>query len=262
MTVGDRFRDRVALVTGAGMGMGRAIAEAFASEGAAVGVMDLDVDAGKDTVARIEGSGGRALAIPGDVRIAKDAERAVAEVTGDFGGLDVLVSNAGVVRYAATDELSEEEWDLQIDTNLKGPWLMAKYAIPRIRERGGGSIVQTASVQAYASQKDVVAYTASKGGVVAMTRTMALDVAHDNITVNCIIPGSVRTPLLQNAAEYWEPQDPAGALVKWGKQHPIGRLIEPEDVANLVLFLAGDQARAMTGAAYFVEGGLLTRLGV
>jgi NAD(P)-dependent dehydrogenase (short-subunit alcohol dehydrogenase family) len=235
---------------------------AFAAEGGGVGAMDFDPDAGKDTVATIEEAGGRALAIHGDVRKSADAERAVAETADAFGGLDVLVSNAGVVRYAATDRLTEGDWDLQVDTNLKGPWLMAKYAIPRIRERGGGAIVQTASVQAYASQKDVVAYTASKGGVVAMTRTMALDVAADNITVNCIVPGSVRTPMLQNAAEYWEPDDPAGALEKWGKQHAIGRLIEPEDVANLILFLASHQARAMTGAAYFVEGGLLTRLGV
>ena len=95
-----------------------------------------------------------------------------------------------------------------------------------------------------------------------MTRTMALDLAEDNITVNCIVPGSVRTPMLQDAAEYWEPHDPAGALEKWGKQHPIGRLIEPEDVANLILFLASDQARALTGGAYFAEGGLLSRLGV
>jgi NAD(P)-dependent dehydrogenase (short-subunit alcohol dehydrogenase family) len=260
--VDGRFGGRVALVTGAGKGIGRAAAIAFAAEGGAVGALDFDGDAVKETVAHIEESGGRAIAIHGDVRKGADAERAVAGTAEAFGGPDVLVSNAGVVRYAATDRLTEEDWDLQIDTNLKGPWLMAKHAIPRIRERGGGAIIQTASVQAFASQKDVVAYTASKGGVVAMTRTMALDLADDNITVNCIIPGSVRTPMLHDAAEYWEPEDPRGALEKWGKQHPIGRLIEPEDVANLILFLASDHARAMTGGAYFVEGGLLSRLGV
>jgi NAD(P)-dependent dehydrogenase (short-subunit alcohol dehydrogenase family) len=258
----ERFSGRVALVTGAGKGIGRATAVAFAEEGASVAAADFDEEAARETAALIERSGGGAVPVVVDVRKAIEAEGAVARTVDAFGGLDVLVSNAGVVRYASTEELSEEEWNLQIDTNLKGPWLMAKFAIPRMRERGGGSIVQTASVQAYASQRYVVAYTASKGGVVAMTRTMALDVADDGITVNCIVPGSVRTPMLEDAARYWEPEDPAGALEKWGRQHAIGRLIEPEDVAKLILFLASDDARALTGAAYFVEGGLLTKLGV
>jgi meso-butanediol dehydrogenase/(S,S)-butanediol dehydrogenase/diacetyl reductase len=255
----ERFVGKIALVTGAAKGIGRAVAEAFVSEGGSVAGFDFDGDGVRETASLI---GVRSVAIEGDVRREADAERAVRETVDSFGGLDVLVSNAGVVRYATTHELTEEDWDFQVDTNMKGPWLMAKHAVPAMRDRGGGSIVQTSSVQAYASQKYVVAYTASKGGVLAMTRTMALDLAEFGITVNCVIPGSVRTPMLRNAAQYWEPDDPEGALEKWGKQHAIGRLIEPEDVAKLILFLASEDARAMTGAAYFVEGGLLTKLGV
>jgi len=240
-----------ALVAGAGSGIGRAVLEAFQEEGAKIAAMELDNHKAERVAVELPGC----VVSHGDATARTDAQAAVRKTVEAFGGLDVLVSNAGVVRYAATDRLTEEDWNLQIDTNLKGPWLMAKYAIPRIRERGGGAIVQTASVQAYASQKDVVAYTASKGGVVAMTRTMALDLAEDNITVNCIVPGSVRTPMLQDAAEYWEPHDPAGALEKWGKQHPIGRLIEPEDVANLILFLASDLSSFVTGQTLVVDGG-------
>jgi NAD(P)-dependent dehydrogenase (short-subunit alcohol dehydrogenase family) len=258
--VAGSFGGKVALVTGAGKGIGEAISRAFVREGAAVGCMDIDAAAVSDVAVAL--GGGRAVAISGDVRSSGDCERAVRQTVEVFGRLDILVNNAGVVRYALAEQMTEEDWDFVVDTNLKGPWLMAKYAIPHLLARGGGAIVNVSSVQAVASQAGVVSYTASKGGLVAMTRTLALDHAAEGLRANCIIPGSTRTPMLIDAARKLRPHDPAGALREWGEQYPIGRLIEPGDVANLVLFLASDQASAITASTYFIEGGLLARLGV
>jgi NAD(P)-dependent dehydrogenase (short-subunit alcohol dehydrogenase family) len=176
-----------------------------------------------------------------------------------FGGLDVLVNNAGVVRYGELPDLSEEDWDLMLDTNLKGPYLMAKHAIPVMRERGGGAIVNLASVQAVVSQPLVAAYAASKGGVVSLTRTMAIDHAKDGIRVNCVLPGSVRTPMLRYGADLFEPSDPEAAIESWGRNHLIDRVIEPEEVARVILFLASEDAAVVTGAPHFVDGGLAVR---
>jgi NAD(P)-dependent dehydrogenase (short-subunit alcohol dehydrogenase family) len=158
------------------------------------------------------------------------------------------------------DEMSEDDWDRQINVNLKSVFLVCKYAIPEMRKRGGGAIVNNASVQAFASQRTVAAYAATKGGIVSMTNVMALDHAPDNIRVNCIAPGSIRTPLLENSAQAFDPEDPEAAIAAWGKDHPIGRIGTVEDVANLVLFLASDEASFCTGGCYRVDGGLLSAL--
>jgi NAD(P)-dependent dehydrogenase (short-subunit alcohol dehydrogenase family) len=256
----ERFAGKVAVITGAGRGMGEAIAHAFAREGAAVSIMDL---AGAESVAEaIRGAGGRAVGTTGDVRFATDCERAVAVTVEAFDGVDVLVNNAGVVRYALAEDMTEEDWSYVVDTNMKGPWLMAKFSIPSMLERGGGAIVNNSSVQAIASQTRVASYTASKGGLVAMTRTLALDHAADGIRANCVIPGSTLTPMLEESATRLRPEDPYSALREWGEEYPIGRLIRAEEVANLVLFLASDEASAITGSTYFIEGGLLARLPV
>jgi NAD(P)-dependent dehydrogenase (short-subunit alcohol dehydrogenase family) len=258
----ERFIGKVALVTGAGKGIGAAAARAFAGDGAAVGVFDFDGEAAESTVKELESAGGRGLAVVGDVRKAADAQRAVDSTIRAFGGLDVLVNNAGVVRYGEAPDFSEEDWDLVVDTNLKGAFLMCKFAIPAIKARGGGAIVNTASVQAFASQQTVAAYSASKGGVVAMTRTLALDHAKDKIRVNCIAPGSVNTAMLRFAANLFEPDQPEEAMRSWGEKHPIGRITEPEEVARLILFLSSDDAPTITGAPYLVDGGLLAGLGI
>ncbi len=258
----ERFVNNVVVVTGAGMGIGAAIAKAFAQEGARVGVLDNQSDAAERVATEIERRGGTAIPLNFDVRKGRDAEQSIKNTVNAFGGLDVLVNNAGVVRYGEIPDFSEEDWDFVLDVNLKGQFLMSKSAIPAMRARGGGAIVNTASVQAFASQPTVAAYSASKGGVVAMTRTMALDHAKDNIRVNCICPGSVATPMLVYGAETFARENPQAAMQEWGEKHPIGRLIQPEDVAEVVLFLASDEARVVTGAPYFVDGGLLARLSV
>jgi len=254
------FSGKVALVTGAGKGIGAAVAEALAAAGAAVGLMDVDAASASKVHDKIAESGGTSTAIAGDVSQAADAERAVRSVAEAFGGLDILANIAGVQRYGEVAEFSEDEWDLVIGINLKGPYLMSKYAIPEMKARDGGAIVNTASVQAFASQRSVAAYSASKGGIVSMTRTMALDHAADGIRVNAIAPGSVRTPMLEWAAELFGGDDPDGAIEGWGRLHPIGRVIEPEEVASLVLFLSSPRASAITGATYLIDGGLTAGL--
>ena len=256
----DRFENKVIVITGAGKGIGRTTSLAFAREGGAVVIGDVDVNSAQETVRQITEAGGKATAVNCDVRSSADVKNLIKTAVETYDGVDVLYNNAGVVRYGTVEELSEEDWDFQIDINLKGSFLTCKYAIPEMRKRGGGSIVNTASVQAFASQKTVAAYSASKGGVVSFTTTVALDHAHENIRCNCIAPGSIRTPMLEDAADTFGGDDPEGAITEWGRLHPLGRVGQPEEVANLVLFLASDDSSFCTGGCYRVDGGLLSPL--
>ena len=257
-----RFADRVAIVTGGGRGIGAATAAAFAAEGGSVGVVDVDADVVDDVVGKITSAGGTALGCVCDVRDHEAVERTVASVVEAYGGLDVLVNNAGIQRYGTVESTSLTDWDDVIDINLKGQFLFARYAVPRMRARGGGAIVNVASVQAFATQQGVVAYSASKGAIVAMTKTMALDHAADRIRVNAIAPGSVRTPMLEWAAGKFVPDDPEGAIADWGSKHPLGEVITPDQVARLILFLASDDASAITGSTHAIDAGLLAKIGV
>jgi NAD(P)-dependent dehydrogenase (short-subunit alcohol dehydrogenase family) len=250
---------KVAVITGAGSGIGAATVRELMDRGARVAALDLDADAAG--VAAGEAiAGGTAIALTCDVRDAESCETAVAVAAEHFGHIDIVVNSAGVIRYGTVDELSIGDWQLQIETNLNGVFHICRPAIPRLRAAGGGAIVNVASTQAFASQERVPAYSASKGAVVALTRTMALDHARDGIRVNAVGPGSVDTAMLRYAAEIFSPDDPAAAITEWGERHPLGRVITPQEVARVVAFLASDDAGAVTGATYMVDAGATAKL--
>jgi len=255
-----RFTNKAVIVTGAGNGMGRASALAFAREGGGVAVADVNEADGQATVQQIAAAGGRAIFVHCDVTNSADVQRLVAATVAAFGGVDVLHNNAGIVTYGTVVDMPEEDWDRVIDINLKGPFLTCKYAVPEMRKRGGGAIVNTASVQAFATQQLVAAYAASKGAMVSFTMTVALDHASENIRCNCIAPGSIQTPMLEMAANLFAAHNPAQALHDWGQAHPLGRVGTPDEVAKLVLFLASDDAAFCTGGCYRVDGGLLSAI--
>ena len=256
----DDFPGKSVIVTGGSLGVGRACVERFASGGAQVLAVAND-DASCRAMA--EAGGGRVRAFVGDVRRAADLAAAVADAEAAFGGVDILVCSAGIQRYGTVVDTPEEIWDDVLDINLKGLFLASKCAVPAMRRRGGGAIVAIASVQAYASQTSVAAYTASKGGVNALVRAMALDHAPDNIRVNVVCPGSVDTPMLRGAADLYKGDGTVeDTLAAWGRAHPLGRIGRPKEIAEAVAFLAGDKAGFITGADLKVDGGLMAKLSV
>lgn len=256
----DDFNSKVVIVTGGSTGIGHACAERFSRSGASV----LVISNSQESVERaVEEIGGSVSGFVGDVRNSGDMEGAVNDAVRLFGGVDVLVCCAGVQRYGTVVDTPEEVWDEVLDVNLKGIFLASKFAVPEMRNRGGGAIVLISSVQAFASQEKVAAYTASKGAINALTRAMALDHARENITVNAVCPASVDTPMLRWAADLYKGDASADALLQaWGKAHPIGRVGRPDEIAEAVAFLASDKARFITGADIKVDGGVLARLAI
>ena len=246
-----RFEGRVAIVTGAGRGIGRAIAERFASDGAAVAVADLDDAAARETVSAIEAAGGSALAIHTDVTRPGDVATLAAATTDRFGRIDILVNNAGILRSTPAAEVSPEEWHLVIDANLTGSFLCAKAAYPALRESGHGRIVNLASMAGRAtSTLGGVHYTTAKAGVLGLTRHLAREWARDGITVNAISPGIVDTPMARGATDATRMADVLASI-------PMGRLADPAEIAALVAFLASDEAAYITGANVDIHGGEL-----
>ena len=251
-----RFENKVALVTGGAKGIGRAVAEGLSCEGAAVMIADVDDLEGHALAIQLP----KGRFIHTDVAQMSDAQRAVQSAVDTFGGLDLLFSNAGVQMYNLIEDVTEAQYEREMGINFKGHVWMCKYAVPQMRTRGGGAIVCTSSVQALATQNTVPIYAASKAATLAMVKAIATDHAHENIRVNAVLPASVDTPMLRNAAKALAPDDVEGTIARWGKLHPIGRVIKMEEVARLVLFLLSEDAAAMTGGAYLIDGGLMAKL--
>jgi meso-butanediol dehydrogenase / (S,S)-butanediol dehydrogenase / diacetyl reductase len=249
-----KLQDRVAIITGGAMGIGAATAQLFASEGASVVIGDIaDADAQK-VVASIHDRGGRATFGHADLRRPQDVEYLIALAAESFGGLDVLVNNAGVALAKSTTETTLEEWERVIGINLTGAWLCARAAIPLLIGRGGGAIVNVASNAGLVGFANLAAYCASKGGMVQLTKAMALDCAPHHIRVNAICPGHTRTPMGDGfvAAQ----RDPKAFVKEFvNVQHPIGRMAEPEEVARGILFLACDDSSFITGSILAADGG-------
>jgi NAD(P)-dependent dehydrogenase (short-subunit alcohol dehydrogenase family) len=251
------FDGKVVIVTGGALGIGKATALAFAAAGAAVAIADVNETAGSATVEAIQAAGGQALLVVGDLANASVCQQVVRQTVGRFNRLDILFNNVGIqpqASYANVEDTTEEMWDAIVDVNLKSYFLMSKYAIPAIRKQGGGAIVNTASVQGLQSQRLVPAYAASKGGVLSLTRQMALDYAREHIRVLAVCPGTIDTEMVRASAAR-EPDGIEEALARYGKSHPLGRIGQGQDIANVVLFLASEQASFMTGEYVCVDGG-------
>jgi NAD(P)-dependent dehydrogenase (short-subunit alcohol dehydrogenase family) len=246
-----RFVDRSVLVTGAGSGIGRATAQLFAAEGARVVAVDQNEADAEKTVALIKEGGGDALAFAADISREADCRRMVERAVAAYGKLNVAFNNAGVGAsgFAVADE-EEIAFSRLIDVNLKGVFLSMKYEIPAMLAVGGGAIVNTASVAGLVGERGIGAYSASKHGVVGLTRTAALDYIGRNIRINAVCPGATRTRIL--ADWFQDPKVEAFIL----SRHPIGRIAEPEEIGRAVLFLASDDASFVVGQALAVDGGL------
>ena len=246
---------KVALITGAGSGIGRASALAFAREGAKVAVADIVVEGGEETVRMVKEAGGEAFFIKVDVSNAADVEAMVNAVVDTYGRIDCAYNNAGIEgRLASTDEYPEDVFDKVIDINLTGVWLCMKYELPHMLKQGGGAIVNTASGAGLIGVSGMSAYVASKHGVIGLTKTAALEYAKSGIRVNAVCPGLIQTPMVERITA--EQPQLGEALVA---AEPVGRTGKPEEIAESVVWLSSDAASFVTGHAMSVDGGFVAQ---
>ncbi len=248
-----RLREKVALITGGNSGVGLATAKLFADEGAKVMIAARDRDRAVAALRLIGADHDQGRYVACDVHLEDDCRGAVDATSEAFGRLDVLVNNAGII-YRGRDVVRTtlEEWDKTFAVNVRGAFLMSKFALPEMIRAGSGCIVNVASYFGLVGGKGVAAYCASKGALVQLTRAMALDYAEEGVRVNCVCPGSVQTPMLDQAwAEYGD-----GAPEHWAAKHPIGRIAQPEEVAQAILYLASSASSFVTGAALPIDGGI------
>ncbi len=248
-----RLAGKVAIITGGTSGIGRATALLFAQEGARAAITGRSDARGQEVVAEIQQSGGSAIFLRSDVRHAEECQRAVEETFDSYGRLDILVNNAGVFFANTLLDCTEEEWDLTVDISLKGTFLMSKYSLPTMITQGSGVIINISSGWGLEGGDAAAAYCAAKGGVVLLTKAMAIDHSRQGIRVNCICPGDVETPMLVDDADRrgmtWE------AYLEAAADRPMGRIGQPDEIARAALFLASDDSSFMTGAIVAVDGG-------
>jgi NAD(P)-dependent dehydrogenase (short-subunit alcohol dehydrogenase family) len=250
-----RLAAKVAVVTGGGSGIGRAAALRFAHEGARVIVADRDGVAAEAAATEIRRGGGTAIGVAADAAGEEDVARLIERTRHEFGAPTVLLNNAATTSFGTLVESPAAELDRVLGVNVRSAWVCARAVIPVMRDAGGGAIVNMASITGIIGAPGMAAYSTSKGAIITLTRTLALEEAEHRIRVNCICPASIDTPMLQ--ASFDRLPDPGAARARNVKRHPLGRFGTPEDVASLALFLASDEASFITGATYVIDGGAL-----
>jgi NAD(P)-dependent dehydrogenase (short-subunit alcohol dehydrogenase family) len=248
----SRLKNKIAIVTGAGTGIGRAIALALVREGAKVALVGRRKEL-LDAVANE--AVGSPLVLAADVSKQSDIDRVLSETSAQFGGLNVLVNNSGILHIGTAEEISEQQWDETFNINVRGLWLLSRSVLPHMRRAGGGSIINVASVLGINGARKRSAYAPSKGAVVLLTKCMAIDYGHENIRVNALCPSFVETDLTAEVIR--KASDPSAVRKERISVHPLGRLGQPEDMAGLAVFLASDESSWMTGAVLPVDGGYL-----
>jgi NAD(P)-dependent dehydrogenase (short-subunit alcohol dehydrogenase family) len=261
--IDQEFAGKVAVVTGGTRGIGLGAARRLAQGGAKVVICGMADGGGASSAALLRQEALEVHSKEAAVRTADQVHALIRFTKERSGRLDILVNSAGIQRYGNVVETGEDIWDEVMDVNVKGIFLTSKYAIPEMRKMNKGAIINISSVQAFASQKGVAAYTASKGAINALTRAMALDHAGEQIRVNVVCPASVDTPMLRGAADLFKGDSTQEQVIEaWSRMHPLGRVGRPEDLGELIAFLASDRASFITGGDYKIDGGLLAALGV
>lgn len=251
------FEGKVAVVTGGARGIGRAVVDKLAAQGARVGFLDIDDPGGEATAAEHQERGHEVRFYSCDVTSGSQVEEVIGRISADVGGVDALVNNAGINAYFDATEMTESDWESVFAVDLKATWLLCKHVIPLMQQGGGGSIVNISSIHAHMTIRGMFPYAAAKSGVVGLSRSLALDYGRDNIRVNALCPGWVRTHLVQE----WIDQQPDPRAAEDGvlAVHPLGRIAEPGEIANFVTWLCSDEASFVTGANLLADGGLSAR---
>ncbi|MBI2906431.1 MAG: glucose 1-dehydrogenase [Chloroflexi bacterium] len=248
-----RLAGKVAVITGAASGMGRATSILFAKEGAKVVVADINDKGGVETLEEIKKAGGEAIFVHTDVSKEKDVANLIKTAVDTYGGLDILYNNAGMAAPPGLVNVTEEQWDKLMAVNLKSAFFGCKYAIPEMKKRGGGAIISTSSTAGLTASRDSALYGISKHGIVGLTKSLAMALARDNIRVNCVCPGPIDTPM--SPQFYATVADPEAARQARIARLPMGRIGKPEEIAEAVLFLASDASSFVTGVPFPVDGG-------